>query len=99
MSGATSLMTMVLHNSRKCSRWPFVSLPGKPQNGFAYTIMISLGLSSKFSLPVLTVGPTGTLATVGMEYSWSDFWAISVVADGEGTTGSFVSGVAQEETT
>ena len=39
----------------------------------------------------------GTLATMGMEYSWSDFWAIVVVADGVGVTSSFVSGVAEEE--
>ena len=39
----------------------------------------------------------GTLATMGMEYSWSDFWAIVVVADGVGVTSSFVSGVEEEE--
>ena len=69
----------------------------RPRQGFACTIMISPGLSSKFLLPVLTAGPTGTLATTGTEYSWSDFWAILVVADGAGVTGLFVGGVAEEE--
>ena len=59
--------------------------------------MINLGLSSKFPLPMLTVGPMGTLATTGMEYSRSDFWAIVVVADGAGVTSSFVGGVAEVE--
>ena len=40
----------------------------------------------------------GTLATAGVECSQSDFWAIAVVADGVGVTGSFVGGVAEEET-
>ena len=60
--------------------------------------MVSLVLSSKFSLPVLTAGPTGTLAIAGTDYLWSDFWAIAVVADGVGVIGSFVGGVVEEET-
>ena len=54
-------------------------------------------LSSRFSLPVLTAGPMGTLATAGTECSRSDFWFIAVVVDGTGVTGSFVDGVAEEE--
>jgi hypothetical protein len=75
----------------------FASSLGKPQKGFAYTIVINSVLSSKL-LAVLTASPIGTLAMVGTEYSRSDFWAIAVVADGVGVTGSFVSGVAEEET-
>ena len=60
--------------------------------------MISPSLSSKFLLPVLTAGPTGTLAIAGTEYSQSDLWAISVVVvDGAGVTSLFVGGVAEEE--
>ena len=59
--------------------------------------MINLALSSKFLLPLLIAGPTGTLAIAGTECSRSDFWAIAVVADGAGATGSFVGGVAEEE--
>jgi hypothetical protein len=40
----------------------------------------------------------GMLAIARTEYSWSDFWAIAAGADGVGVTGSFVSGVAKEET-
>jgi len=54
-------------------------------------------LSSKFLVPVLTAGPMGTLATAGIEYSWSDLLFIAEVADGAGATGSFVGGVAEEE--
>ena len=43
------------------------------------------------------MGPTGTLATVGTEYSRSDFWAIAVVADGAGVTSLFIGGVVEEE--
>ena len=58
--------------------------------------MISLVLSSK-PLPVLTASPMGMLAMAGMEYSWSDFWAIAVVADGAGVTSLFIGGVVEEE--
>ena len=46
--------------------------------------------------PTLTAGPIGTLATAGTENSWSDFWAIEVVADGVGVTGSFDGGIVEE---
>ena len=70
---------------------------GKPQNGFACTIMISPVLSSKFPLPVLTAGPIDMLVIARTEYSWSDFWAIAVVANGAGATSLFVGGLADEE--
>ena len=50
-------------------------------------------------LPMLTLGPMKTLASVGAEYLCSIFWAIAVVADGVGVTGPFVGGVVEEETT
>jgi hypothetical protein len=46
---------------------------------------------------MLTAGLVGTLVTAGIENSWSDFWAIAIVADGVGVTGSFVGRVAEEE--
>ena len=61
----------------------FTFLLGKPQKGFACTIVISPVLSSK-PLPMLTASPMGMLSMAGTEYSWSDFWAIVVVADGAG---------------
>ena len=59
--------------------------------------MISLVQSSKFPFPVLTAGPTGTLAIAGTDYLWSDFWAIAVVADGVGVIGSTADGVTEEK--
>jgi hypothetical protein len=59
--------------------------------------MINPVRSSKFLSPILIAGPMGTLAIVGTVNSWSDFWAIAIVADGTGVTGSFVGGVAKEE--
>jgi hypothetical protein len=59
--------------------------------------MINPMHSSKFLSPMLTAGLVGTLATTGMENSQSNFWAIAIVADGAEVTGSFVSGVAEEE--
>ena len=47
--------------------------------------------SSKFPVLVLIAGPTGTLATAGVELAWSDL-AIAVVTDGAGVTGPTVSG-------
>jgi hypothetical protein len=46
---------------------------------------------------MLIAGPEGMLATARTENSWSDFWAMTVVADGAAVTGSTVSGVAEEE--
>jgi hypothetical protein len=37
------------------------------------------------------------LAIAGTVNSRSDFWAIAIVVDGMGVTGSFVGGVAKEE--
>ena len=45
--------------------------------------------SSKFLDPMLTVGPVGTLAMLGIEYSWSDL-AIAIVVDGARLTGSSI---------
>ena len=97
LSGATSLMMMVSHSSSKCCRCAFTSSLGKPQNWLAYTIVIRPVLSSKFLVPMLTAGPTGTLATAGTEYLWSDLLVIAKVEDGARVTGSFVGGVAEEE--
>ena len=58
LSGAMSLMTIMLQSSRKCCRYMFVSSLGRPENWFAYTIVMRL---------VQTAGPTGMLAMVGIE--------------------------------
>jgi hypothetical protein len=52
----------------------------------------------KFEVLVLrlTAGPVGTLATAGTENSWSDFWAMVVVAVGIDVSGLVVDDVAEE---
>jgi hypothetical protein len=45
---------------------------------------------------MLIAGPVGTLATARTENSWSDFWAIVVVATGTGVSSSVVGGVVEE---
>jgi hypothetical protein len=42
---------------------------GLPENGFAYTMLINAGLSSKFPSPTVVVGPVGTLVLEGAENS------------------------------
>ena len=64
---AMSLITMVSHSSRMCCKCALASLLGKPQNWFVYTIIMRLVRISKFLVLVLTAGPTGMLAIVGVE--------------------------------
>jgi hypothetical protein len=45
------------------------------------------------------MGPTGTLATTGMEYSWSVFWTMVFEADGVVLMVLVASRVAEEEVT
>jgi hypothetical protein len=45
------------------------SLLGLPENGFAYTMLINAGLSSKFPSPTVVVGLVGTLVLEGAENS------------------------------
>jgi hypothetical protein len=52
-------------------------------------------ISKSLSL-MLTEGPMGTLATTRTENSWSDFWAIVVVAAGTRVSGLVVGEVAEE---
>jgi hypothetical protein len=59
-------------------------------------MVISPVLISKFLSPMLTADPVGTLAIAGIENSWSDFWAIVVVAASIGVSSSVVSGVVEE---
>jgi hypothetical protein len=59
-------------------------------------MVISSVRISKFLSPMLTAGPVGTLAIVKTENSWSDFWAIAMVAAGTGVSSSVVGGVAEE---
>jgi hypothetical protein len=42
---------------------------GLPENGFACTMLINVGLSSKFPSPTVVVGPVGTLVLEGAENS------------------------------
>jgi hypothetical protein len=67
LAGSMSLIIIVSQSSRKCWRCMFASSLGKPENWFAYTIVMRPVQSSKFPLPVLTASPMGTLATTGME--------------------------------
>ena len=48
--------------------------------------MIRLVFNSKFTLPMLTMGPIGTLATVGMEYSCNVLSAMVFGIDGARVT-------------
>ena len=57
--------------------------------------MIRLVFNSKFMSPMLTVGPTGTLATVGTEYSCSILLAMVFGTDGAGVKGSVASRVVE----
>ena len=57
--------------------------------------MIRLVFNSKFALPMLIVGPMGTLATVGMEYSCNILSAMVFGTDGAGVMGFIASGVAE----
>jgi hypothetical protein len=89
-------MTIVSHSLRKVRKCALASSFDSPQNGLAYTMVISPVLISKFLSLMLTAGPVGTLATAGTENSQSDFWAIVVVAAGTGVSSSVVGGVAEE---
>ena len=80
--GATSFMTMVSHSSRKCWRCALASLLGSLQNRLAYTIMIRPVFNFNFTMPMLMGGRTGTLATVGKEYSHSVLSAMVFDTDG-----------------
>jgi hypothetical protein len=54
-------------------------------------------LSSKFLSLMLIAGPVGTLATIRIENSWSDFCAIATIVADIGVSGLVISGVAEEE--
>jgi hypothetical protein len=53
-------------------------------------------LISKFSTPVLTVGPTETLSAEGAENSWSVFWAMALEVDGAIMTGRLSRVISEE---
>jgi hypothetical protein len=95
-SGAMSLMTIVSHSSRKVCRCALASSFGSPQNGLAYTMVISPVLISKFLSPMLIAGLVPTLSIAGMENSWIDFWAIEMIVAGTGVSSLVVGGVVEE---
>jgi hypothetical protein len=77
-------MTMVSQSTRNCCKSALASMLGSPQNGLAYTILISPNFSSKFASLTLMVGPIGTLATEGMENLRRVFSAMVFGTDGFG---------------
>jgi len=60
-------MVTVLQSSGKFWRWALASSFGLAQNGLAYTMLIRLDLSSKFTSPTSTLGPVAILAAEGMK--------------------------------
>ena len=52
---------------------------GLPQNGLAYTMLMRLDFSSKFTSPTSTLGPVAALAAEGMEKSRRVFSAMGSV--------------------
>ena len=69
----TLLITKLLQSSRNCWRWVLASSLALSQKWLACTIMIKPVLISKFSHPVLTSGPIGTLLAEGEEKFWRVF--------------------------
>jgi hypothetical protein len=61
---------------------------GLTENGFAYTMLINAGLSSKFPSPTVVVGLVGTLVVEGAENSRIVLSGID--ADGVLSMGSMV---------
>ena len=91
VSYITPYMVMVLHNSRKFWRWALASSFGLPQNGLAYTMLMRLDFSSKFTSPTSTLGLVATLAAEGTEKTRRVFSAMSsVIIDGAWEAGSLV---------
>ena len=78
----------MLQSSKNCWRWVLASSLALPQNGLAYPIVIKPVLTSKFSPPILTSGPIGTLLVEGAEKSRRVFWAMQLEADGALMIGS-----------
>ena len=82
-SVATPRMTMVSQSSRKFCKCAFASSFGLPQNRLACTMLMGLDLSSKFTSPMLMLGPMATLSVEGTENSQRVFSAIA-----SGTSGA-----------
>ena len=69
-SWVTPLMVKVLQISRKCWRCALASSCAFPQNWFACTILMRVGLSSNPLSSMLTIGLVRILTVVGAEKSW-----------------------------